>query len=100
MSHTEFAVNFFVALFALIDPVGNVPLFAAGTYSRSGFQWTALYTGAVMAIGFAIAWCAPNSQSLLLRWQWSPGLALLVALLAFAALLNLDRVTEFLYFNF
>ena len=31
MSQAEFAVNFFVALFALIDPVGNVPLFAAGT---------------------------------------------------------------------
>lgn len=31
MSQTEFAVNFFVALFALIDPVGNVPLFAAAT---------------------------------------------------------------------
>lgn len=27
----NFAVNFFIALFALIDPVGNVPLFAAAT---------------------------------------------------------------------
>ncbi len=76
------------------------PLFAAGTYSRSGFQWTALYTGAVMAIGFAIAWCAPNSQTLLARWRWSPLLAVAIALLAVAALLDLDRVTEFLYFNF
>ena len=31
MSHVDFAVNFFVALFALLDPVGNVPLFAAAT---------------------------------------------------------------------
>lgn len=31
MSQAEFAVNFFVALFALLDPVGNVPLFAAAT---------------------------------------------------------------------
>lgn len=31
MSPQDFAVNFFVALFALIDPVGNVPLFAAAT---------------------------------------------------------------------
>src|SRR5512146_671556 len=31
MSPAEFAVNFFIALFALIDPVGNVPFFAAGT---------------------------------------------------------------------
>ena len=31
MSLAELSVNFFVALFALIDPVGNVPLFAAAT---------------------------------------------------------------------
>lgn len=31
MSPQDFAVNFFIALFALIDPVGNVPLFAAAT---------------------------------------------------------------------
>lgn len=31
MSQAEFAVNFFVALFALLDPVGNVPVFAAAT---------------------------------------------------------------------
>ena len=31
MAYSTFAINFFVALFALIDPVGNVPLFAAAT---------------------------------------------------------------------
>src|SRR6201996_3047979 len=31
MSLTDLSVNFFVALFALIDPIGNVPLFAAAT---------------------------------------------------------------------
>lgn len=31
MSQADFAVNFFVALFALLDPLGNVPLFAAAT---------------------------------------------------------------------
>jgi multiple antibiotic resistance protein len=31
MSHLGAAVNFFIALFALIDPVGTVPLFAAAT---------------------------------------------------------------------
>lgn len=36
MSQAEFAVNFFVALFALIDPIGNVPLFAAAT---AGAKW-------------------------------------------------------------
>ncbi|WP_309643880.1 MarC family protein [Phenylobacterium sp.] len=36
MSQWDFAVNFFVALFALIDPVGNVPLFAAATNGVKG----------------------------------------------------------------
>jgi multiple antibiotic resistance protein len=31
MSPAEFGVNFFVALFALIDPIGTVPLFCAAT---------------------------------------------------------------------
>ncbi len=31
MSQADFAVNFFVALFALLDPIGNVALFAAAT---------------------------------------------------------------------
>ena len=31
MDEAKLAVNFFVALFALIDPIGNVPLFAAAT---------------------------------------------------------------------
>ena len=36
MSQADFAVNFFVALFALLDPVGNVPIFAASTLGASG----------------------------------------------------------------
>lgn len=45
MSQTEFAVNFFVALFALIDPVGNVPLFAAATAGVKARDraWISLY---------------------------------------------------------
>jgi multiple antibiotic resistance protein len=45
MSPAEFAVNFFVALFALIDPIGNVPLFAAATAGASapGRRLTAAY---------------------------------------------------------
>jgi multiple antibiotic resistance protein len=35
MSQTELAVNFFIALFALIDPIGNVPIFAAATSGAS-----------------------------------------------------------------
>lgn len=35
MSPMDFAVNFFIALFALIDPIGNVPLYAAGTAGAS-----------------------------------------------------------------
>ena len=36
MSQADFAVNFFVALFALIDPIGNVPLFGAATQGSKG----------------------------------------------------------------
>lgn len=36
MSQWEFAVNFFVALFALLDPIGNVPIFAAATAGARG----------------------------------------------------------------
>jgi multiple antibiotic resistance protein len=36
MSQADFAVNFFIALFALIDPIGNVPLFAAATNGVKG----------------------------------------------------------------
>ena len=35
MGQTELAVNFFVALFALLDPVGNVPIFAAATHGAN-----------------------------------------------------------------
>jgi multiple antibiotic resistance protein len=35
MSQADFAVNFFVALFALLDPLGNVPVFAAATAGAS-----------------------------------------------------------------
>jgi len=35
MSYVGLAVNFFVALFALIDPIGMVPLFAAATPGAS-----------------------------------------------------------------
>ena len=45
MTEAEFAVNFFVALFALIDPVGNVPVFAVGTQGATpaGRRLTAVY---------------------------------------------------------
>ena len=45
MSPAEFGVNFFVAMFALIDPIGNVPVFAAATSnaSHAGRRWVALY---------------------------------------------------------
>src|SRR5271163_1113549 len=45
MSPAHFAVNFFVALFALIDPIGNAPLFAAATAGAmpAGRRLTAAY---------------------------------------------------------
>jgi multiple antibiotic resistance protein len=55
MSLTELSVNFFVALFALIDPIGNVAVFAAATTGAApaGRRRLALYIGA-----FALAFLA------------------------------------------
>jgi multiple antibiotic resistance protein len=45
MDGATFAFNFFIALFALIDPVGNVPLYAAATQGATPAQsrLTAIY---------------------------------------------------------
>jgi len=53
MSQADFAVNFFIALFALIDPIGNVPLFAAATVG-AGWRERGLLAAyiAVFALGF------------------------------------------------
>jgi multiple antibiotic resistance protein len=53
MTAAEFAVNFFVALFALLDPIGNVPVFAAATQGATGNgrRLTALYLS-LFVIGF------------------------------------------------
>ena len=53
MGPADFAVNFFVALFALIDPLGNVPLFATATagVSPAGRRLTAAYI-AIFAFAF------------------------------------------------
>lgn len=52
MAYSTFAINFFVALFALIDPVGNVALFAAatpGANARERVQLSALISAVVFA---------------------------------------------------
>ena len=52
MAYTTFAINFFVALFALIDPVANVALFAAATPGATGrdrLQLSALISAVVFA---------------------------------------------------
>ena len=50
-----FAVNFFIALFALIDPVGNVPLFAAATrgVKNSTARLIAVFV-ALFVLGFLV----------------------------------------------
>ena len=58
MSPVEFAVNVFIALFALIDPVGLVPIFAAATADatpaaeRRIALYVALFTFVFMALFF------------------------------------------------
>ena len=66
----------------------------------------------------AIAWCAPNTQQIMARYNpalliprdmkaaqrllWRPSVAvgLITAGVAFAAIVNLHRQSEFLYFQF
>src|ERR1700744_2377276 len=52
MAYSTFAINFFVALFALIDPVGNVALFAAATPGASARERVQL-SGLISGVGFA-----------------------------------------------
>jgi multiple antibiotic resistance protein len=58
MGPVEFAINVFIALFALIDPVGMVPLFAAATTGapapaqRRIALYVALFTFAFMSVFF------------------------------------------------
>lgn len=53
MNLLELGVNFFVALFALTDPIGNIPIFAAATATATAAQrrTIALYI-ALFAAGF------------------------------------------------
>ncbi|HWE46498.1 MAG TPA: MarC family protein [Caulobacteraceae bacterium] len=55
MNLLELGVNFFVALFALIDPIGNVPIFAAATVGATAAQrrLVAVYI-TLFAVGFLL----------------------------------------------
>ncbi|HEY3812106.1 MAG TPA: MarC family protein [Caulobacteraceae bacterium] len=55
MNLLELGVNFFVALFAMIDPIGNVPIFAAATLGATPAQrrLVAIYISA-FAVGFLL----------------------------------------------
>jgi multiple antibiotic resistance protein len=52
MTLLAFYVNFFITLFALIDPIGNVPIFAAATQTQSGTarRWLSIYISIFTAI--------------------------------------------------
>jgi multiple antibiotic resistance protein len=93
MSPADFAVNFFVALFALLDPIGNVPVFAAATSGATpvGRRLVALYIS-LFVFGF-LAFFYFSGLSLLQffgismpAWRISGGILLL--------LLGLDMARE------
>lgn len=52
MNLVEFYVNFFITLFALLDPIGNVPIFAAATrtHSLSSRRWLVFYISIFSAL--------------------------------------------------
>ena len=47
-----FYINFFITLFALIDPIGNVPIYAAATQSQSptSRRWLSIYISIFTAL--------------------------------------------------
>lgn len=52
MNLIELYINFFITLFALLDPIGNVPVFAAATrsYSDASRRWLVVYISAFAAL--------------------------------------------------
>lgn len=52
MTLIAFYVNFFITLFALIDPIGNVPIFAAATQSQAATsrRWLSVYIAIFTAV--------------------------------------------------
>ena len=52
MTLIAFYVNFFITLFALIDPIGNVPIFAAATQTQSpaARRWLSIYIAIFTAV--------------------------------------------------
>lgn len=52
MNAIEFGVNVFVALFALLDPIGNIPIFAAAT---AGATFSQRLSVNAMLCGFVVA---------------------------------------------
>ncbi len=52
MTLLAFYVNFFITLFALIDPIGNVPIFAAATSTQSAASraWVSIYIAIFTAL--------------------------------------------------
>lgn len=55
MGEAAFAVNFFVALFALIDPIGVAPLFAAATTGAApSARWRIAVYVSLFALGFLL----------------------------------------------
>jgi multiple antibiotic resistance protein len=52
MNAVDFYVNFFITLFALLDPIGNVPIFAAATRSQTRISrsWLVVYISVFSAL--------------------------------------------------
>ncbi len=55
-----FYINFFITLFALIDPIGNVPIYAAATQTQSpkARRWLSVYISVFTAVILSIFYFA------------------------------------------
>lgn len=82
------------------------PLFDAQNYAPAAIAslYPTLRSGTVLVLGLLIAWYGRNSQELLAGYRPTPGSVIacgtLCAALLVASVLEMQRASEFIYFNF
>ncbi len=64
------------------------------------FIWKNKICGIYLVIGIGICWFAPNSSEIMERFKLSKKTVAIAAILMFLSLINMDKIIQFLYFQF
>ena len=59
-----------------------------------------LICGLILLIGILICWFAPNSREIMEKFKINKKTAIIAAILMFLCLINMNKVVQFLYFQF